>query len=50
MSEGFWLFSGLVIVMLLCFLGRRWQRRQRAGRLADVLLAEVLKTKDSFRR
>jgi hypothetical protein len=50
MSDGFWLFSGLLIVTVLYFVGRRWHRRQKAGRLADVLLAEVLKTKDSFRR
>jgi hypothetical protein len=31
-------------------LGLRWRRRTRAARLADALLADVLKAKDSFRR
>jgi hypothetical protein len=32
------------------YFGRRWQRRQKSSRLADVLLSDVLKAKDSYRR
>jgi hypothetical protein len=41
----------VLIVGIPIFLGvRRWHRRQKAARLADVLLADVLKTKDTYRR
>ena len=41
----------VLIVAIPIFLGvRRWYRRQKAARLADVLLADVLKTKDTYRR
>lgn len=40
------LIVGIPIVLAV----RRWHRRQKAARLADVLLADVLKTKDPYRR
>jgi hypothetical protein len=38
--------GGLFFVVAI----RRWHRRQKAARLADVLLSDVLKAKDSYRR
>jgi hypothetical protein len=46
-----WIGIGVFAASLLVvFLARKWQRRQRASRLADVLLSDVLKAKDSYRR
>jgi hypothetical protein len=50
MSETIWVLFGLLAGSLVFLAGRRWQRRQKASRLADVLLADVLKQKDSYRR
>ena len=36
-----------VVVYLVCL---RWWRNRRAAKLADKLLADVIKSKDSFRR
>jgi hypothetical protein len=44
---GIGVFAGSLLVV---FLALKWQRRQRASRLADVLLSDVLKAKDSYRR
>lgn len=38
--------AGVVAAML----GRQWYRRWVAAKLADRILADVLKDKDSFRR
>jgi len=43
----------LVVLMsgsLLIALGWRWYRRRRTAKSADELLADVLKSKDAFRR
>lgn len=45
--SGIGVFAGSLLVV---FLARKWQRRQKASRLADVLLSDVLKAKDSYRR
>jgi hypothetical protein len=41
-----WFLAGAVVAML----GRQWYRRRIAAKLADRLLDEVVKSKDSFRR
>lgn len=44
---------GLILVLvtiITCTIGFRWWRYRRAGKLADKLLAEVIKGKDAFRR
>lgn len=38
------------VVFLLALAIRYWLRRRRAARLADKLLADVVKAKDAFRR
>lgn len=47
-------FSGIMIVTLVVigiyFFGIRWWRHRKAAKLADQLLHEVVKGKDSFRR
>ena len=40
----------LIVGVPIFLAARRWHRRQKAARLADVLLADVLKTKDTYRR
>ena len=40
----------LFVVGVVLFAARRWRRRQKGARLADVLLSDVLKAKDSYRR
>jgi hypothetical protein len=51
MNFNMWLGSGVVAASLFAvYLARKWQRRQKASRLADVLLSDVLKAKDSYRR
>jgi len=46
-----WIGIGVFVgSFLVVFLARKWQRRQRASRLADILLSDVLKAKDSYRR
>ena len=40
----------LTSVGLLIPLGRRWHRRRQAARLADLLLANVLREKYTFRK
>ena len=46
--------TGLVLVLVIgltvCALGRYWCRRRWAGMVGDVLLKDVLKGKDAFRR
>ena len=46
--------TGVLILSLaavvLYFIGLRWWRYRRAAKLADHLLEEVVKGKDSFRR
>lgn len=36
--------------LVLGVMARRWYRRRVAAKLADQLLADVVKSKDSFRR
>lgn len=50
MSDGEWLAFILVFCGLLITLGERWYRQRCAAKLADKLLADVLKSKDAFRR
>ena len=51
MNVTMWIGSGVVAGTLFAvYLARRWQRRQKSSRLADVLLSDVLKAKDSYRR
>jgi hypothetical protein len=45
-----WIAVAGVLGIAAIVLGIRWLRRTRAARLADELLADVLKAKDSFRR
>ncbi|MBU6481748.1 MAG: hypothetical protein KGS09_14515 [Nitrospirae bacterium] len=45
-----WLGLILVFGGLLITLGLRWYRKCRAAKSADKLLADVLKSKDAFRR
>ncbi|WP_455371448.1 hypothetical protein [Petrachloros mirabilis] len=40
----------VAVAVFLIDLGRRWYRRRVAARLADKMLADVLKAKDAFRR
>ena len=47
LSTGLILVLGTIITYLI---GLRWWRYRRAGKLADKLLAEVIKGKDAFRR
>jgi len=39
-----------VIVIPLYLMGQRWWRNRQAAKLADRLLEEIVKDKDSFRR
>ncbi|MCA9472097.1 MAG: hypothetical protein MRJ96_01755 [Nitrospirales bacterium] len=39
-----------LVVSVLYFLVQRWWRHRQAAKLADKLLQEVVKGKDSFRR
>lgn len=50
MSDLDWLGVALVIGGALFPFGWRWYRRRRAAKAADQLLADVLKSKDAFRR
>jgi len=51
MNTTLWIGGGLFAgSMLVAYIARKWQRRQKASRLADVLLSDVLKAKDSYRR
>lgn len=51
MTMSLWVgISGFAGSLLVFYLARKWQRRQKASRLADVLLSDVLKAKDSYRR
>jgi len=51
MSMSIWIGIGVFTgSFLVVYLARKWQRRQRASRLADILLSDVLKAKDSYRR
>lgn len=40
----------ILVTVTLYYIGLRWWRYRRAAKLADNLLAEVVKGKDSFRR
>jgi len=40
----------LVAIVILSAILIRWWRHRRAAKLADDLLAEVMKEKDAFRR
>ena len=45
--------TGLILTVgtiLICLATLRWWRHRRAAKLADKLLAEVLRGKDGFRR
>ena len=42
-----WAGAGATIVLLVV---RRFARRRRAAKLADQVLADVIKAKDAFRR
>jgi hypothetical protein len=50
MGDTGWLLLVLAIAVVLIEVGRRWYRRRIAARLADKMLADVLKAKDGFRR
>ncbi|MEQ1792931.1 MAG: hypothetical protein ABL970_01965 [Nitrospira sp.] len=45
-----WALAIAVAGMLIFELGRRWYRRRVAGKLADQLLSDAIKRKDSARR
>ncbi|MBI5854803.1 MAG: hypothetical protein HZB35_06155 [Nitrospirae bacterium] len=49
MKNVVWMGAGLG-GLLLVVLGRWIWRRRRAAKLADALLAEIVKGKDAFRR
>ncbi len=40
----------VAVAVFVIDLGRRWYRRRVAARLADKMLADVIKGKDAFRR
>lgn len=40
----------LVVSIVALFVGRRWWKNRRSAKLADELLAIIVKEKDSFRR
>ncbi len=47
------LSTALIIILaaiVLYLIGLRWWRYRRAAKLADKLLSDVIKSKDSFRR
>jgi hypothetical protein len=51
MTTTLWIGAGLFAsTVLITYIARKWQRRQKASKLADVLLSDVLKAKDSYRR
>lgn len=45
-----WLVASLLSGGLIFPPARRWYKRRAAAKSADTLLAEVLKSKDAFRR
>ena len=49
MRDAMWVGATLAVALLGTF-AYHWHRRRRAGRLADDLLAAVIKEKDAFRR
>ncbi len=50
MSDSAWMVLVVVTGGVLAMLGRQWYRRRVAAKLADKLLADVVKGKDGFRR
>ncbi len=50
MSDSAWMVLVAVTGGVLAILGRQWYRRRVAAKLADKLLADVVKGKDGFRR
>jgi len=50
MGDTAWSLLIVAVAVFLIDLGRRWYRRRVAARLADKVLADVLKAKDAFRR
>ena len=40
----------ILVTVVLYLIGLRWWRYRRASKLADKLLSDVIKSKDSFRR
>jgi len=40
----------ILVIVVVYFVCLRWWRHRRAAKLADKLLADVIKGKDSFRR
>ncbi|HSN03997.1 MAG TPA: hypothetical protein VLS44_03385 [Nitrospira sp.] len=50
MSEAEWLIAMLLFGGLVLPPARRWYKRRAAAKSADKLLADVLKSKDAFRR
>ncbi|MEX0829550.1 MAG: hypothetical protein WD032_04855 [Nitrospirales bacterium] len=47
------LATGLILTLstiLIITIIQRWWRRRRAAKLADKLLADIIKGKDAFRR
>jgi hypothetical protein len=45
-----WVVVAIVGSALMVGFGRRWYRQRVAARLADKMLADVVKGKDAFRR
>ena len=50
MDDSGWALVVVVVGVLIFELGRRWYRRWVAGKLADQLLSDAIKRKDSARR
>ena len=50
MGDAAWAAVLVVVSVWLAGFGRRWYRRRAAARLADKMLADVVKGKDAFRR
>lgn len=50
MEDTGWPLLIVAAAVLVIGLGRRWYRRRVAAKLADKMLADVVKGKDAFRR
>jgi hypothetical protein len=50
MGDVGWILLAIVISGWMVELVRRWYRRRVAAKLADKMLADVVKGKDAFRR
>ena len=50
MGDTVWSLLVIAVAVVLIDWARRWYRQRVAGRLADKMLADVIKGKDAFRR